>query len=387
MKMAIRLAGVVLLAMAIGVVGLFVVAPRTLGGTSDTGMLSGTFPSEINAPGQVIHAVMVTERGDVDRRFSEELWIDTSNGSFLVIESQDSNVVRLAACDGSRFKTYDTSNRRAADLSASLVMALEPEVITPRSEALEALRQWSADAAARSGNPGMPMESNDRSALLYKGIAAGSRAPDAHAPRLELILDSATGLPLQVVLRGSGGESLSRTVYDYELSSPPQGGFDVEFPEGYQVQTDQDMDPRSAERLPIGEIARSVDHPVYWAGESLGARPMTASRVSKSGIVTLEYGAHSQHHGGSARSSLVKIYQYVASGLDSRTLSNIEAQLTDPKKVRGRNGTYLLYDVALNGMPVLRVEIDDVVILIADVEDGNTEVMVSAADALVEASD
>ncbi len=133
------------------------------------------------------------------------------------------------------------------------------------------------------------------------------------------------------------------------------------------------------------ELVSLAEHKVYWVGENFEERPLTESSVGGTGVATLQYGADPAEPFVPGSSPVVKLAEYDPYNIDPEILANIEAQLTDPREVRGGRGTYNLYDAAPNGTPLLKVLIGGVIIQIFDVWDGDVGVMVSAADALVEA--
>ncbi len=378
----------VMVAVAAVSLALVLVVLGSVAGAADMGPMEGEFPVDPAAQNGVVHLRIVTDQIDTKRSLSRDLWLETSTGDFLAVERENSEVVSVAACDGTSVKKYDVSSHRAGNFTLAKLMFVEPDVVTSQRGSLEALRGWVADMVRQSGEAGESAIVHGRAALAYADIGQGQSTPRAtEVSQLDLVVDESTGLPLQAVVHRPNGDVLSRTEYDYEVAGAPEGGFTVVFPEGYYVQTDQDLAPPGEDNLTVGELVRTVKHPVYWAGDSFEARSLTGCKVAKSGVVNLKYGEDGDYPSKSGASPLISVYEYVPSELDPEVLSSIEGQLTNPRRVEGKRGTYTVYDAALNGMPMLEVVIGDVHVVIADVEEGDVGVMVRAADALFEAVD
>ncbi|NLE73971.1 MAG: hypothetical protein GX604_05010 [Actinobacteria bacterium] len=333
--------------------------------------------------GKVLYFKVITTRAEDGFTRTTESWFDPADGNFLVKETDGRGEVTLTACDGEFYQVYDSYSRDGARLSLSKVMEFNPEAIDARRQWLTRTREWVKELTEQDAASGKTVVCEGREAVLYAGIRDHDGTEEVGGYSYDITVDPATGLPIKIVMYGANGMQFNSTVYLYGVADVPPEGFSIQFPQGCEIETDEVYSSDQPVILSAADLKAAAKHKVYWCGERLDEFVLSECLVSGTGVTNLKYTIPGKPSDWTEAVE-VDIYEFDPKLLDEGVRSNIFEQMTNPRVVEGKAGTYTLYDSAFNGMPMLEVVKDSVHILIIEPILGDIELMVYVADTLEE---
>lgn len=351
--------------------------PSCSGNTVTTTSAAPSFPDKASLNSKTIHARQTTNFANTDRKMitAEDLWVNPVTGQFRVVETTNGTVTQVSACDGQMFRAYDTESHRAVSLSKVVITKIEPESLTrwqgsiKDSVASTAALVKTADAGAQA------FTYNGRAATKYHipvKAGSGTGLPE------DLIVDDATGLPLEATFWGVDGQLSYTGKYEYELSSPKEG-YGLQFPSGYYVETDADYTVQMITSL--DQLVAQSGHAVYALGEEFNQLRISRSSY-RNGIVSINY-SDSPDEQKVAPQKYISLTEEVPSKMDAGTLKNIQDSQMKTGSVTTKWGAGTIYRAKVGGYTELEITIDGMQIRIMPMQlDTSPDSLVKIANSL-----